>query len=88
MSSPAGPTTNTWNVTIIARKWYCLSLLQRTTRSHLPLFSKANTCFLSCSVLIDDRDSLRESWEQAGGIFVHHIDADTTIQKLRDHGIL
>lgn len=40
------------------------------------------------SILIDDRDSLRETWEQAGGIFVHHVDAETTIQKLIDYGIL
>jgi hypothetical protein len=38
--------------------------------------------------LIDDRDSLRETWEQAGGIFVHHVDAETTIQKLQEYGII
>jgi hypothetical protein len=40
------------------------------------------------SVLIDDRDSLRETWEQAGGIFVHHVNAESTIQKLREYGII
>jgi hypothetical protein len=44
--------------------------------------------FFFLSILIDDRDSLRETWEQAGGVFVHHVDAETTIQKLKDHGIL
>lgn len=40
------------------------------------------------SVLIDDRESLREAWENAGGIFIHHIDTKTTIQKLKEYGIL
>eukprot|EP00980_Cylindrotheca_fusiformis_P028913 scaffold22672_cov141-Cylindrotheca_fusiformis.AAC.16 len=39
-------------------------------------------------ILIDDRLDLREQWEEAGGLFVHHTDAATTIQKLRNHGIL
>jgi len=42
----------------------------------------------SGSVLIDDRIDLRDSWEAAGGIFIHHVDAETTILKLREHGIL
>lgn len=40
------------------------------------------------SVLIDDRESLRENWEGAGGIFVHHVNADTTLKKLKDLGIV
>jgi hypothetical protein len=52
------------------------------TQSHKRLFS----CFLFSkrSVLIDDRESLRENWEGAGGIFVHHVNADTTLQKLKE----
>jgi hypothetical protein len=38
--------------------------------------------------LIDDRESLREDWEGAGGIFVHHVNADTTLQKLKELGII
>ncbi|KAG7359736.1 hypothetical protein IV203_034834 [Nitzschia inconspicua] len=40
------------------------------------------------SVLIDDRIDLKDSWEAAGGIFIHHIDTETTLHKLREHGIL
>jgi hypothetical protein len=39
-------------------------------------------------VLIDDRKDLRSSWEEAGGLFIHHTDAVKTIQKLQDHSIL
>ena len=31
---------------------------------------------------------LRSAWEQAGGIFIHHINTKTTLQRLRQHGIL
>ena len=40
------------------------------------------------SVLIDDRISFKEEWEANGGIFVHHVSAEDTIQQLIDHGIL
>jgi hypothetical protein len=40
------------------------------------------------SVLIDDRISLKDDWEKAGGIFIHHIDTETTLRELREHGIL
>jgi hypothetical protein len=41
-------------------------------------------------VLIDDREALRQAWEAAGGIFIHHNtgDLDRTLQQLRKHGIL
>jgi hypothetical protein len=39
-------------------------------------------------VLIDDRVSLREAWEENGGIFVHHTSAERTLQVLRERGIL
>ena len=39
-------------------------------------------------VLIDDRVSLREAWEEKGGIFVHHTSAERTIEVLRERGIL
>ncbi|ADN02297.1 hypothetical protein [Spirochaeta thermophila] len=33
-------------------------------------------------LLIDDRESLRPSWEEIGGIFIHHTSADATISSL------
>mmetsp|Transcript_12238 Transcript_12238/g.18768 ORF Transcript_12238/g.18768 Transcript_12238/m.18768 type:complete len:265 (-) Transcript_12238:198-992(-) len=42
------------------------------------------------SVLIDDRPSLRNKWEEKGGIFIHHVpgQVDKTLRQLRQHGIL
>jgi hypothetical protein len=41
------------------------------------------------AVLIDDRESLAESWEAAGGVFIHHQTAARTLSHLsaacRDH---
>jgi hypothetical protein len=37
--------------------------------------------------LIDDRAVTRESWENAGGIFLLHINVKDTIQQLKDMGI-
>lgn len=34
-------------------------------------------------VLIDDRLKIKESWETAGGIFVLHLDAETSLEALR-----
>jgi hypothetical protein len=34
-------------------------------------------------VLIDDRLSLRDGWGRAGGIFIHHIDAERSIAELQ-----
>lgn len=39
-------------------------------------------------VLIDDRLSLREDWENNGGIFIHHTSSEKTIQALREGGII
>ncbi|HKJ86866.1 MAG TPA: hypothetical protein VKA06_12370, partial [Spirochaetia bacterium] len=33
-------------------------------------------------VLVDDRDWLRESWEEMGGVFVHHTDAVTSVEEI------
>ena len=44
--------------------------------------SKAN------HILIDDRLSLKEKWEERGGIFVHHTSTDKTLTILREKGIL
>lgn len=39
-------------------------------------------------VLVDDRDQYRERWEAAGGIFVHHTSAETSIAQLRALGMV
>ena len=39
-------------------------------------------------VLVDDRDKHRHLWEQAGGKFVHHKNARTSIEELRALGYL
>lgn len=38
--------------------------------------------------MIDDRIALKKDWVDAGGIFVHHINTETTIQKLIGLGVL
>lgn len=35
-------------------------------------------------VLVDDKTKFRDIWEGAGGIFVHHTDAESTIEKLKE----
>jgi hypothetical protein len=37
-------------------------------------------------VLVDDRATLREAWERAGGAFVHHTSAERSIAALKDLG--
>ena len=39
-------------------------------------------------VLIDDRDRYRDRWEMNGGIFIHHISAEDSIDQLFDREIL
>jgi hypothetical protein len=42
-------------------------------------------------ILIDDRGdhkNLKENWEAKGGIFIQHNDAESTIQKLVDIGVI
>lgn len=39
-------------------------------------------------ILIDDRLSLQAPWEKSGGIFIHHITTEQTIQQLHDKGII
>jgi hypothetical protein len=36
--------------------------------------------------LVDDRDQHRGLWEAAGGVFIHHRDAATSIAELDRHG--
>jgi len=37
-------------------------------------------------VLVDDRAKLREAWEKAGGIFIHHRSAERSIAELKRIG--
>jgi hypothetical protein len=39
-------------------------------------------------VLVDDRETYRHLWEQAGGVFVHHKDARSSIEALRALGYI
>lgn len=39
------------------------------------------------AILIDDREDICKRWEEAGGIAVHHTDASSTINKLKELGI-
>lgn len=39
-------------------------------------------------VLVDDRDNHRKAWEDAGGLFVHHRNARSSIAELRALGYL
>ncbi len=38
-------------------------------------------------LLVDDRLSLKEAWEEMGGIFIHHTSAENSIQMLRNVGL-
>eukprot|EP00536_Pseudo-nitzschia_multiseries_P000154 jgi/Psemu1/321481/estExt_fgenesh1_pg.C_30024 len=50
--------------------------------------NKHKECNRQGSILIDDRIDLKHNWESAGGIFIHHINTETTIRKLRDLGVI
>lgn len=39
-------------------------------------------------VLVDDRDHYRHLWEQAGGVFIMHTSARSSIEALTKHGLL
>lgn len=39
-------------------------------------------------VLVDDYLKYRNLWEEAGGVFIHHTSAASSIQQLREVGIL
>ena len=38
--------------------------------------------------LVDDQDRFRHLWEEAGGVFIHHKDAATSVAELRRLGFL
>jgi len=37
------------------------------------------------AVLIDDREEFSETWK---GLFIHHVNTESTLRKLREHGVL
>ncbi len=39
-------------------------------------------------VLVDDRVKYSDLWEAAGGVFIHHRDANSSIAELRSRGLL
>lgn len=38
--------------------------------------------------LVDDRDKYRHLWEAAGGVFIHHRNAASSIAELRERGFI
>jgi hypothetical protein len=38
-------------------------------------------------VIVDDRDRIREAWEEMGGIFIHHKSARQSIAELKELGL-
>lgn len=40
------------------------------------------------AILIDDRLDLGKAWEAAGGVFVHHTSAESTLKQLREYGVI
>ena len=39
-------------------------------------------------VLVDDRLKLRESWEDMGGVFILHVSAEDSLNRLKEKGVL
>eukprot|EP00531_Pseudo-nitzschia_arenysensis_P004882 CAMPEP_0116128030 /NCGR_PEP_ID=MMETSP0329-20121206/7146_1 /TAXON_ID=697910 /ORGANISM="Pseudo-nitzschia arenysensis, Strain B593" /LENGTH=282 /DNA_ID=CAMNT_0003622149 /DNA_START=402 /DNA_END=1250 /DNA_ORIENTATION=+ len=50
--------------------------------------NKWKECDRRGSILIDDRIDLKNNWEAAGGIFIHHVNTETTIRKLCELGVI
>jgi len=49
---------------------------------------KYKECNRHGSILIDDRIDLKDNWEAAGGIFIHHVNTESTIRKLCELGVI
>ncbi len=52
------------------------------------LARKKSTFCEQGDVLVDDSDRYAEAWEAAGGVFVHHTSAATSIRELRRLGMI
>lgn len=48
--------------------------------------NKSNYCTPD-DVLVDDQDRYRDAWEAAGGIFIHHTDARSSLAAIRKLGM-
>ena len=57
------------------------------THTHTHTHIVFNDC-INNRILIDDRIALKKNWVDAGGIFIHHINTETTIKKLCSLGII
>ncbi|CAM9710287.1 unnamed protein product, partial [Hapterophycus canaliculatus] len=64
------------------RKW-----CKRELGEHVPVITcMSRDKHIYCragNVLIDDRASLAEAWERAGGVFIHHTSASSSLAKLK-----
>jgi len=69
------------------RAWTSRELGPQVKVITCPSKDKFLHCLESGSLLIDDRAVARESWENAGGIFLLHISIKDTLQQLKDMGI-
>ncbi len=38
-------------------------------------------------VLVDDRERIKKSWQETGGVFILHTDAESSIGRLRELGV-
>ena len=93
MSLPVGPTTSILKAIIDRKLCVFFSFLWAshlqwfggTQHDSFSLFVFSYSCI---SVLIDDRVSARDPWERAGGLFIHHVNTETTLIQLREQGIL
>jgi hypothetical protein len=93
MSLRVGPRTSTEKVGLdgmsrVNSSAYCTIL--HSTFITITVSLQTLTVFFSffLSVLIDDRKDLQDDWEAAGGIFILHTDTVSSLQQLREKGIL
>lgn len=49
---------------------------------------KFHECKVPGSILIDDRQRIGSEWRQAGGTFVHHVNTKSTLEQLRQLGVV
>lgn len=49
---------------------------------------KYRECKIPGAILIDDRVKFAAAWQQAGGVFIHHVNTSTTLEQLRKLGVI
>jgi len=77
-----GLPTGGWNVAKKGKHIWCDTNLCPTTNVIMCLGKEKYKFCKQGDILIDDRLEYKEAWENAGGIFVHHTDSLSSIQKL------